>query len=97
MHQDLVTSQITLSAVVVVVMQWLKNSSYMPWLNQQSDKANRVVAALLAFVTAIGIHYTYDAGVVTITFTVMTVLHGLWHWLQSLVFQELVYKGVIKK
>lgn len=93
---DLVISQVTLSAVAVVVMQWLKKASWFPWLTEQSDRANKAVAAFMAAIAAVGIHYTYDAPTATLTFTGISFAalgHGLWHWLQSYAVQETIYKG----
>jgi hypothetical protein len=94
--QDLIVSQVTLSTVVVVVMEWLKKAQWFPWLSAQSDKVNKVLGALLAAVTAVGIHYTYDASTATLTFTGISLAalgHALWHWLQSYAVQETIYKG----
>jgi hypothetical protein len=82
--------------MAVVVMQWLKKSSWFPWLTAESDKANKAVAAFMAAIAAIGIHYTYDASTATLTLTGISFAalgHGLWHWLQSYAVQETIYKG----
>lgn len=100
MGQDLVISQVTLSTVVVVVMEWLKKASWFPWLTVQSEKVNKLIAIFLAAITAIGIHYTYDASTATLTLTGISLAalgHGLWHWLQSYAVQETVYKGAFHK
>lgn len=97
---DLVISQVTLSAIAVVVMQWLKKSSWFPWLTAQSDAANKIVAAFFAAAAAVGIHYTYDASTATLTFTGISFAalgHALWHWLQSYAVQETIYKGAFHK
>jgi hypothetical protein len=97
--QDLVVSQVTLSAVVVVVLQWLKRSPWFPWLTDRTEKAKHVAAVLGAAATAVGVHYTYDASIGTLTITGVTLAgigHGAWHWLQSYAFQESLYKGVFR-
>jgi len=86
----------TLAVVIVAVMQWLKKSPLAPWLSQETDNANRLVSAFLAFIASVGITYTYTGGVVTITFTLMTVLTGLWHWIQQMAFQQFLYHGWVK-
>lgn len=86
----------TLSIVVVAAIQWLKKSPLAPWFNQETDTLNKALGAFLAFIASIGIAYTYSAGVVTITFTVATVLAGLWHFVQQLAMQHFVYHGFIK-
>lgn len=97
--QDIVISQVTLSAVAVVVMQWLKKAKWFPWLTEQSGKVQNVVAAITAAIVAIGVHYTYDPLTSTLTVTGISwaaLGHGAWHWLQSYTFQEVIYKGAIK-
>ncbi len=97
--QDLVTSQVTASAVVVMILQWLKRSNYFPWLSGETETLNKAVAAIAAAFTAVGIHYSYDADLHTITITGITLtafVHGAWHWLQAFSFQELIYRGALK-
>lgn len=96
---DLVISQVTLSAVAVVVMQWLKKASWFPWLTEQSGKIQNVVAAFTAAIVAIGVHYTYDSTTATLTITGISwaaLGHGVWHWLQSYTFQETIYQAAFK-
>jgi hypothetical protein len=90
------TSQGTMSIVIVAMLEWAKNSPLAPFINKETTALNKGLGAFLAFITSIGIAYTYSAGVVTITFTVMTVLHGLWTFIQQLAFQHIVYHGFIK-
>lgn len=86
----------TLSVVIVAMIQWLKESTNIPWINQQTTTLNKMLGAFLAFIASIGISYTYNAGTVTIVFTVTAVLAGLWHWIQQLAMQHFVYHGFIK-
>jgi hypothetical protein len=90
---DPIVSQAVLSTTVVVIIQKLK--TYLPWLN--AETAKNIIPALAAAATALGIHYTYEAGTVMITFTTAGVLHGLWHWVQSMTIQEAMYQGVFHK
>jgi hypothetical protein len=81
-------------------MEWLKKANWFPWVSAQSDKANKIIAALLAAITAAGIHYTYDASAATLTFTGISLAgmgHAVWHWLQSYAVQETVYRGAFHK
>lgn len=97
--QDVITSQVTASAVVVMLLQWLKRSKWMPWLTGETDVLNKAVAALAAAFTAVGIHYTYDSDLHTLTITGLTMtafFHGAWHWLQAFSFQEIIYRGALK-
>lgn len=99
---DLVISQLTISTIVVVVMEHLKRATWFPWLKAEGDKMNRAIAALMAAITAVGIHYTYDASAAggTLVFTGISwaaLGHGVWHWLQSYATQEVIYKGAIRQ
>lgn len=96
-------TQITLSAIVVAAIQWLKNSSWFPWLQNTSAKANRVASALLAIVTAVGIHIiwthgsipgSYMIGVTGLTLT--GIASGAFAVIKSFVFQELTYRVAVK-
>jgi len=86
----------TMSIVIVSVIQYLKTSPLAPWITQETETLNKSLSAALAFITSLGIAYTYSGGIVTITFTVATVLAGLWHFVQQYAMQHFVYHGFIK-
>lgn len=97
---DLVTTQVTISAVVVFLLERLKRARWFPWLSAEKEKVTQWVAAALAALAALGIHTEFDAtkGVLIISgLTVAGVLHGGFEVLRSLAFQELIYHGVVKK
>lgn len=96
---DMVTTQITASALVVYGVELLKKSSWFPWIHRGSDAVNRTVAGTMAIATALGIHTKFDAehGTLLITgLTLASVAHFGFDWLRSFVFQEMIYKGVVK-
>ena len=96
---DIVTTQITASALVVYGIELMKKTSWLPWITRTSDNVNRTVSTLLAAATALGIHSTFDAsrGTLVITgLTMASLLHFGLDWLRSFVFQQMIYKGVIK-
>ena len=96
---DIVTTQITASALVVYALELLKKASWFPWINRSSDVLNRMVSGILAVATALGIHTKFDAqhGTLLITgLTLASVAHFAFDWLRSFVFQEMIYKGIIK-
>jgi hypothetical protein len=103
MHEAL-GGQITLSAVVVFLMQFAKNTKWFPFLDANSDKLNRWVAVGAAALTAIGIHWAYDTSFSWMTGGVITIIwpglhgvaHGTWEWLQSLAVQEWMYRSTVK-
>lgn len=97
--QDIVSSQVTASAVVVLLIQWLKSSRFAPWITGETDTLNKALGALFAAFTAVGIHATYDSSAHVLTIAGLTLgafFHGAWHWLQSFSFQQLIYHGAMK-
>lgn len=98
--QDLVVSQVTYSTIAVMFLQWLKNTRFAPFINFETDALNKMIGALLAALTAVGIHSQYDGLTHTLTITGLTVaavFHGIWHFVQSFSFQQLIYHGVLKR
>lgn len=96
---NLILSQITGSALVVLLIQKLKSAKWVPFISQKSDGLNRLLAALGAMLSSIGVHATFDhsSGVLTITgLTLMGILTGIWHWGNSLALQELMYRGTVR-
>lgn len=99
MAGDFVADQVTASAVVVIFIQYLKKSRFAPFITFETDALNKAMGALFAAFTAVGIHYSYDAASHTLMITGITLgafVHGLWHWLTSFSFQQLIYHGVVK-
>lgn len=98
-----VATQVTISAIVVALLQWLKQSPWFPWLTTESEKLNRVIAAMLAAFTAIGIHIAWNHGAAPGTYmvevsglTLMGVLSGMWAWAKSFVFQQIIFRATVK-
>ena len=88
--------QLTVSAVVVFILQMLKKASWFPWLTVEKDRLNRSIAVALAGLSALGINITFQSteGVLTITgLTAGTFLHGGWEWLKAFAVQEFVYRS----
>lgn len=95
---DQLSSTVTLSAVIVFVLQLAKNNKYIP-LHTGTDRANRIIAIALSGIAALGIHHTYDAtaGVLTISgLTLDSILHGGFEWLRSFAVQEWMYRSGVK-
>jgi len=91
------STQLTVSAVVVAAMQWFKNSKYFPWLTTETAKLNRAVAVILAGAAAVGVHTQFSGGTLTITgLSVMGILGLAWEWLKSFVYQQLIFQTAVK-
>ncbi len=100
--EDLILSQFTASGIAVWLLQKIKGSPKIPQVTQQTDGLNRVLAVLLAALTAGGITYGYawEAGTLTFSIqglTVTGILSFLWHIATSLTAQEVIYRGAVKK
>lgn len=94
-----ILSTFTASAMVVSVIQWLKNTKWVPFVNQHSAGLNRVLSWLAAFVSGVGIHYHYDATVGALTITGLTagaIVHTGWDATQQYAAQWLIYRGILK-
>jgi hypothetical protein len=90
---------ITTSAMSVAIIQWLKNTKWVPFINQHSAGINRMVGWGSALLSATGLHYTFDAhtGTLTLTgLTLMTIAHAVWDTTKSYAFNWLIYNGMVK-
>lgn len=94
-----VLSTLTASTLTVSIIQWLKTTKWVPFINQHSASVNRALGWLGAFATGTGIHYTFnhDAGVLTITgLSAGIIIHTATVTAKQWAFQLLIYKGIFK-
>jgi hypothetical protein len=96
-------TQVTVSGIIVALMQWLKNSKWFPWLTAESSKVNSFVAAAAAAAGAIGVHLAWNHGAIPGTYmievsglTLMGVLGGIWAWLKMFVYQQIIFRATVK-
>lgn len=97
---DPIIAQLSTSAVIVSLMEWLKETKLVPFMDHNSSWINRLVSLLFAFIAGIGLGYMYDptSGVLTITGLQMShVANTVWATFSSYGTQWLIYKGVIRK
>ncbi len=90
---------ISTSAMSVAIIQWLKNTKWVPFMDQHTAGINRLVGWGTAFISATGIHYTYDAHVGTLTLTgisAMAIMHAVLDATKSYSFNWLIYNGMVK-
>ena len=100
---NVLSTQITLSALSVALIQYLKNSEWATWFHKCSDTLNKAMSAMLSLATAVGIHMTWSHGSVPGSYmiavsglTLVGIGSGLFAVIKSLVFNELIYRGVVK-
>lgn len=91
---------VTFSAISVAAIQWLKKSSWFPWLSDESSKfALRISSVILALASAVGVHYVFNSetGTLTVTgLTVAAILPAGWAWLKQFVLNELIFQSGVK-
>jgi hypothetical protein len=97
---DAFLSQFTLSAILVWLMQKLKEAPWFPvWTAKTQLNVQRAYAAVVAALGAVAINVSFDAtaGVLTVTgLTVANVGGSVWSWVQSFVMQQGWYHGIFK-
>lgn len=97
---NIFSTQLTSSAVVVWVIQWLKHAGWCPWITADSNTLTRTISAAAAIGTAAGIHFSFDAAAGSLAITGLllpNILHFLWVALQQFVGQELIYTAVYNR
>jgi len=102
--EDVITTHLALGAIISYALQWLKNAKWFPWLAEHTTTLNRLLSAVAAFLSSVGIvaastgHLSWETGT-TITLAIpslsiiwQTGLNTLGQW----VIQEGVYKGLVQ-
>jgi hypothetical protein len=93
-------STLTASTLVVSIIQWLKTTKLVPFMDQHTSTLNRIVGWASAFATGAGIHFTFnhDAGVLTVTgLTAGVIIHTATITSKQYAVQWLIYKGIVKE
>lgn len=88
------------SAISVWLIQKLKAWRKLPWINENSKLASRIVSGFMALLSAAGItaSFNHDLGTLTVTgLTLATIGAGLWKWTESFVVNELLYQTAVNK
>lgn len=90
---------LTASAMTVAVIEWMKNTKFIPFMSQHTAGINRLVSWLAALGTATGIHYQFDEHTGTLTLTgisLWVIVHALWDTTKSYAFNWMLYRGIVK-
>ena len=100
--ESLLSNQIGVSVLVVCTLQLLKASSWFPWITANTDKLNRVLAFVIAFLTSVGFQFAVTGsyqtgGTLLITLpSLSAILSVLLHSSAQAGMQEVFYRGVVK-
>lgn len=105
MDATILGTQLSSAAMVVYMMQRLKNASWFPWLVAGKAKLSRSISIIIAFFVHIGIGYTWDpvldaSGNRHLSLAIPAagaLAVGVWHWFNQFVMQELVYQVTANK
>lgn len=94
-------TQITISTLVVYLLEWLKTKKWAPFVQKNAATMNKITAGVVAFIAALGVSYTWDATNHQLVIANVPTLAGfvtvLWIWVKQWVMQELVYKGIVQQ
>lgn len=93
------TAHLTSAAAIVYSIEYLKSWKAFSWINVDSKKLNRVVSAIIALITSLGISFNYDktTGDLIIHNLTATTLAVVWDWAKQYLAQQILYDGVIQK
>ena len=101
MDSNIVLTTITSSALFVLLIQWLKNSSWFPWLQHGQKWASRIASLLLATAGSLGVGYVYNSASRSLTLTNLPTVWGiliwLWHIANHFALQETIYQSTVNK
>jgi hypothetical protein len=96
MDASILTNQVVVSSIIVGLLQWLKKAPWFPLLSKETQNLNRVIAILLSFLAALGVHTTFANGVLTVTgLTTMGILTAGYNWIFSFVTQQGLFKLLV--
>lgn len=89
--------------IVAYLLQFLKNSDKFRFLNtQDSSKWKAFIGFIAAFLTTVGIHYTFDynvneGGQLLINIPSLSdMLQGMWDMSKQWAFQQASYDGFVR-
>jgi hypothetical protein len=95
---DQLSTGMLVSVLMTELVQMVKASSHFKWFTMETEKANRVLGIVVAFLSGVGIHLQFDmaTGQLIVTGLVPALLgHAALQWAQQQVYYRLlVAKGV---
>ena len=95
---DILSTQVVVSYLAVLIQEALKKASWVPWLAARTTGMNRLVAAVFAALSTVGIQIQFDAGAGTMLvsgLTIASVLTFVVDFARSWIAQKLLYRLTI--
>jgi hypothetical protein len=89
-------TQVAAAAIISFVLNWLKKSSWFPWITAETTKLNRFMAILLSGLASVGIHFQWSSANHSLLITGLslgTILLFLWHWFVQFVYTHGWFKA----
>lgn len=96
MVENVAMTHFTLGAVTVAAIQWLKSSSWFPWITAGKTNLIRFVSAMAAAGSAVGISYTWnptDHSLTIVGLTLTGMVTAGYAWLKQFAVQEFMYRA----
>jgi hypothetical protein len=93
------STQVGIALIVPFVLQWLKKTPFVPWINERTDWVVRLLSMAVAVASSVGIIVTWDpaAGSLLITgINVQAIANLLFQSWAHFKGQEIVYRTAIK-
>ncbi|MDE2103024.1 MAG: hypothetical protein KGL39_37615 [Patescibacteria group bacterium] len=92
---SVVTSQLSAGLLASWILERLKGAAWLPFVNKQTAP---IFAGLASLVSAVGVHVSYQGGTLMVTGLTLTGIITIgWAWMKQQVFQEVMYRGLLKK
>jgi hypothetical protein len=93
-------TQITSSALVVLIVQKLKTWKAFTWLQEGKVLALRFASIIGAFLSSIGVSYEWDPATRHLSLaipTMMAIVVATWHLINHYAMQEIIYQATVNK
>ncbi len=97
--QELLSTQIAVAYLTSNLLKVLKYQKWFPLMAQEAKVLNRIFAGFVAFVAAIGVHWTFDMTTGTMIITGLTmagIAHAIWAWFEQFALQQGVFKLIVQ-
>ena len=94
-------SQVGIAFFLSSGLEYLKDKSWAPFVKNNAATLNKISAAVVALISALGVTYVWDASARTFTVSGVPSLAAaitvLWTWGKQYAVQEMIYRKVIMK